>query len=805
VGGRFVRDVRLALRGLRRAPAFTVSAVVVLALGIGMAAAMTSVYDAVLRRPLPVRGQDRVVQPRAFDRGATELAVWPDELRQFAHDTRTLRDLGGWAHWGARDLPMQLGDRSLVLRRVEVAGAFFEALGARAALGRLLRREDDVEGSARLVVLSYRAWRRDFGGDPDIVGRQLVEPYEQVRYTVVGVAPPGLDYPVGADLWTPLAPLGKALVTVVARLAPGATPAAASAEFLSFYARVDRARPSQLEPVRADAPTVADVIVGDVRPMLRALTAAVALLLAIACVNVGNLLLLRATGRARELAVRRALGGGAAAVVRMLVVESALLGAAGGLLGLACAAVLLRALIVAAPVGVPRLDVVALGGAPAAVALAVTALAVLLFGVAPALAAARGAPALLLRHDARSGRETLGRRRVRHALVAVQVALALVMLVGAGLLARSLRRLERQPLGYAPGRLSILTLAIPLPARPVPLTKTNIPVKYAREGAQILAGLAKLPGVVAATPVVVPPFVGTNVFIANLAPSESPDPQRDAQVVPFEVGGPDYFRTLGTPLLRGRGFRDTDTEDAPPVAVISESLARRFWGDADPIGRRLRYPGDTSAGVTVVGVAADVRLRSLREPAMAFYQPWMQSYWQGHFAVRTDRDLALVLPGVRRLLREVDPGIDLWRAQTMDDYLAEPLAQPRLSTLLLSAFGLVALLLAAVGLYGVMASAVREQTREIGVRMTLGATPARVRGDVLRRAMAVAGVGALGGLVAALATSRVLGSLLYEVGPTDPIALAAACGPLLAVALAAAFVPARHATRVDPARALRAE
>jgi predicted permease len=801
---RLLQDVRLALRGFRRAPTLFASAVLVLALGIGMSTAVASVYDAVLRRPLPVRDQDAIVVPRALDKGGVELAVWPEELERLAHETRTLGTVAGFTHWGAREWPLHDGDRTLLLHGPNVTGAFFDVLGARPVLGRLLRPSDDVKGAPRATVLSYAAWKRDFGGDPHVVGRQLLEPYEQVRYTIVGVGPPGLDYPAGVDTWTPLAPAGRALVTVVARLAPGATPAAVSAEFLAFYKRIDRERPAMSSPVRAESPSLADAVVGDVRPMLAALAAAVAMLLAIACVNVGNLLLLRATGRARELAVRRALGGGAGAVVRTLVVESALLGAAGGALGLALAEVLLRALVALAPTKLPRLDLVALGGAPLAVATGVTLVAVLLFGVGPAVLAARGAPAALLRSDARSGRETRGRRRVRHVLVAVQVALALVMLVGAGLLAHSLRRLERQPLGYRADRLSILTVAIPLGSAPK-VTKTGIPVKYVTEGEQILARLHTLPGVTAATPVAVPPFVGANTFIARLAPADAPDPEAVAVFAPFESAGPDYFRTLGIPLLRGRGFRDGDDVDAPSVAVISESMARHFWGDADPVGKRLRYPGDTSAGTTVVGVAADVRFRSLRQPAMAFYQPWRQSYWQGLFAVRTDRDLALVLPGVRRLLHDVDPGTDLWKAQSMDDYLAEPLAQPRLSTLLFSGFGLVALLLAAVGLYGVMAAAVREQTREIGVRMTLGATPSRVRGDVLRRAMAVAGVGAVAGLAAALATSRVLGSLLYEVGPTDPVALAAACGLLLAVALAAAFVPARHATRVDPARALRAE
>ncbi|AHG89565.1 permease [Gemmatirosa kalamazoonensis] len=800
-----LQDVRLALRGLRRAPAFTAAVLVVLALGIGMASAMVTVYDAVLRRPLPVRDQDRLVAPRTYDKAGVELALWPEELEQLGRDSRTMRGVGGFAHWGSNETPLRDGDRALVLNRSVVAGPFFDVLGARPTLGRLLRPEDHVKGAPPVLVLSYAAWRRDFGGDPRVVGRKLREPYQQTWYTIVGVAPAGLDYPLGTDYWMPLGGFARSLLSVVARLAPGATPAAARAEYLAFSRRVDEKHPVRFAPVRAEAPLLVDAIGGDARPMLAALTAAVALLLAIACVNVGNLLLLRATGRARELAVRRALGAGPGAVARMLVVESALLGVVGGALGLACATVLLRALVAVAPAKLPRVDVVSLAGAPVAIAAGVTALAVLLFGVAPALVATRGALAALLRHDARSGRESIGRRRVRHALVAVQVALALVTLAGAGLLARSLRRLERQPLGYTPTHLAVLTLATPVPQPgPPKVTPGGTIVDWVTLGEQLLARLEALPGVVAATPVVVPPFVGTNVFNVRLAPADAPDPLAVSAMMSWEIGGPHYFATLGTPLIRGRGFSATDVENAPPVAVVSESLARRFWGDGDPIGRRLRAPGDTSA-VTIIGVAADTRLRSLRDPAMVIYYPWRQGYWQGLFAIRTDRDLALVLPSVRRLLHDVDPRIDLWRAQTMDDYLAGPLAQPRLSTVLLSGFGVVALLLAAIGLYGVMASAVREQTREIGVRMTLGATPSRVRGDVLRRALAVAGVGAVAGLAGALVGTRLLASQLYEVTPTDPLALLGACALLLAVALVAAFVPARSATRVDPARALRAE
>ena len=533
--------------------------------------------------------------------------------------------------------------------------------------------------------------------------------------------------------------------------------------------------------------------------MLLVLTAAVALLLLVACVNVGNLLLLRATTRARELAIRRALGASYGDVARQQLVESAILAAAGGALAVPAAESLLRLLLTLAPGKLPRMDVVQLAGAPLLAAAVVTAVAVLLFGVVPALAAARGSVASPLRLDARSGGETRGRRRVRQALVASQVALALVMLAGAGLLARSLGQLQRVDLGFVPGHLSVLDVAFP--------GASYDSTRLAGLGEELGRRLRSIPGVSGVTPVLIAPFLGPNVFRGRLDIEGQSQGEIDANpLVPLEVGGPDYFRTLGIPIIRGRGFADSDRKNAPQVAVVSEAVARRAWPGEDPVGKRIRYWGpDSLTWRTVVGVAGDIRYRSLRDATPSVFLPWEQGYWQGGFAVRTSGGLAAVLPAIRRELREVDPRLSLWQARTMDELLAIPLAQPRLGTLLLSGFGLVALLLAAIGLYCVMASLVRERTREIGVRMALGATPARLRRDVLRQALVVSGAGGLAGVAGALATSRLLTSLLFEVSPTDPLALLGACGLLLTVALVAAYLPARRATRIDPSHALRAE
>ena len=529
------------------------------------------------------------------------------------------------------------------------------------------------------------------------------------------------------------------------------------------------------------------------------MTAAVGLLLVIVCVNVGNLLLLRATTRAREIAVRLALGASGADIVRQLLLENCLLAIMGGVLGLALADVARRVLIIAAPSELPRLDALRVAGAPVLATVVVALVTVLLFGMLPALAAARGRPAATLREDARSGMASRQRGRSRQLLVASQVALALIMLSGAALLARSLRRLETIRLGYTPGHLMFLQVTYPVRFMDTLSTVLNVYDVMNRR-------LTALPGVTAVTPVLIPPFLGANVWTGIWEIEGRSRAENNAlPLVPMEVGNANYFRTLGIPIVRGRGFLDTDREDAPQVVVVSEAAARLFWPGQDPIGKRLRFFKSDTTWRTVVGVADDIHYRALREATPTVTMPYRQFYWQGMVALRSATDPAAIVPAIRRAIAEVEPDVTVWRTQTMDDFLAGPLAQPRLSALLLSMFGFVALALAALGLYGIMATTVREQTREIGVRMALGATPGQVRGEVLRRAMTVSALGAAVGLAGALAASRVISSLLFQVSPTDPIALASACVALLTVALIAAYLPARHASRVDPARALQAE
>ena len=794
---RILHDARIALRGFRRTPAFTAAVVAILALGIGMASTMAAVSDAVLRRPLPVEAPDRVVVLWPT-RDGTEISLSPDDLERLRHDSRTMRAVAGFVHWGAVPYALMDGDRPLVLPQSRVTGNFFDVLGTRPVLGRLLRPEDDVAGASPVIVLGYATWRRDFGGDPAVIGRRLHLSSFGLDVTVVGVAPPGLDYPSGTAYWAPYATTGEGPLDLIARLAPNATSAAAGAELLATMQRLY----PELHLSGKEVHGLVEAIVGRVRPALLVLTAAVALLLLIACVNVGSLLLLRASGRAREIAVRRAIGASTGDVVRQLVVESAMLGLAGGVAGAGVAAGLLRVMRAFALDRLPRGDVVAQAGTPIALCAAVTLLTVLLCGVLPALAGARGAPASALRVDARSGSGTRARRRARAWLVASQVALAIVMLAGAGLLGRSLARLEGLDLGYRADGLSFFQVTFSL-------ARFDTPAKYMPLLDRAYERLREVPGITALTPVLIPPFLGPNVFIRPIKVwGKTPAGAEQPPLLPIETGGADYFRTLGIPVVRGRGFVDGDRDGAPLVTVVSEAAARRLWPNEDPMGKRLGFgfgTSDDTQWMTVIGVARDIRYRSLRDATPTIFLPARQSITQGMFAVRLTGDRDAVLASIRRALHEVDPGLDVWHPQTMEDYLAGPMAQPRTNALLLSGFALVALLLAAIGLYGVLASAVGERTRELGIRSALGATPARLRREVLGEALAVCGAGVVAGVVGALAASRVMTALLYEVSPTDPAAMLGACALLVGVAVVAAYLPARRATQIDPSRALRAE
>ena len=806
---RLVQDLRIAIRGLRRSPTFAVATVLIIGLAIGMAVAMYTTFQAILVHRLPVQDQERLVVLWTYQVPGIEYSLPASDLQTIAHASRTMRDIAGVAHYGAYDVALIDDDHPFTLRAGVVTANYFDVLGARPILGRFFRAEDAMPGAPTVVVLSYGEWQSRYGASRSVIGRQLLDPQTGDHFPIIGVGPPGLDYPVGVQGWFTARRDAGLQTLAVARLANAATIDGAREEFFSLGSRLQ----PTFRLTGAKAESLATGVVGNVRPALLALLAAVALLLIIACVNVGTLFFVRMSSRNGEMAVRRALGARQSDLVRQLLVESMVVALTGGALGLMCARALLGGLLAVAPPQLPRLDDIGRYGNLLGAALCLTVGTVLLFGLVPAVAATHADLATPLRPGPRSGTGTQKRRVAREWLVAAQVALALVMLSGAGLLGRSLLALEHLSLGYRANHLSIGSVAFNG-------TRYDSVEKITNLTELVMRRFESIPGVTAATPTLIPPFFGPNVWRVTFeAEDQISADSGDKPSIPVEAAGLDYFRTFGVPIVRGRAFAQTDQREAPLVVIVSQSVARKFWPGAEAIGKRLRIarsmcgrdcdaPSSDFQWRTVVGVVPDTRFRSLREAWPMVYFPLKQALWpgwQGYFAVRSTPTAAALTPAFRAALRDIDPTLALFDFRSMDDALGRPLAEPRLTALLVTAFGAAALLLASVGLYGVIASTVRERTHEIGVRMALGASSARIRDAVLRQMLLVTGAGAAAGVVVSVLSTRLLRSLLYGVSPTDPITLASVCIVLLVAAGIATYLPALRATRIDPVLALRTE
>jgi predicted permease len=804
--GGLLTDIRVGIRSLRRTPGFAVTAILTLALGIGLATAVFTVAEALLLRRLPVQDQDRLVV--LWGQMPERDFAYPlgfDDAREFARRTRSLERVAIFASWGAAPLPIRDADQISRLRRALVSGEFFDVLGVRPELGRALQPEDDVYGAAPVMVLSYGAWQQRFGGDAHVLGRQLVMYQDGVPYTIVGVMPQGLDYPRGTDFWAPIAasipPKGLPFVSlhVIGRLAPRATLTDARAEMTTFFARAE-ASPWERD-LRGVVHSLPRLVLGDVRPALLVFAVAAGLLLLITCINVASLLLVRGVGRFREIAVRSALGAGRGQVIVQLLIENGVLAVAGGALGIAVATAAIQSFIAFAPAGVPRLDEIQLNATALAGAVGITAVAMLLFGLAPAIMTSRVELQRALRSDTRQS----GSRRSRLAtegMVTGQVALALVVLSAAGLIAKSLLKLERAELFLEPSHLMIGELA-------VGYDQHDNAAKQRALLERLLPQLRAIPGVRGVSPVVAVPFAGSAAWDGRPA-SEGQSPEEVAAnpMLNMDVVVPDYFTTLGIPVLRGRGFTDADREDAPAVVVVSLSAARHYWPGRDPIGKRLRMGAELEQTLTVIGVVPDTRYRDLREARPSVYFPLRQSFFPFApmaLAIRTSGPPDEQVPAIRRVISETAPGVALTSAASFETFLDGPLAQPRLNALLLAVFAGAAVVLAAVGLFGAMATMVRQRTRELGVRMALGANAGDLRRMVMGRGLTIAPIGSALGLVGALLANRLLRGLLYNVTPTDLATLVAVTAFLIVVSALASLIPARATTRIDPVVALRAE
>jgi putative ABC transport system permease protein len=809
-----LQDVRYGIRQLRRNPGFTAIAVITLALGIGANTAIFSVVNGVLLRPLPYPDARRLVTVWEANpkQGYLQQAASPADFMDWKTQNQVFTGIAAFVNWGAN---LSGGERPERVNATLVSASLFGVLGVKPLLGRTFVPEDQQVVPGQVAILSYSLWRRRFGADRGLVGRTVNISGRAI--TVVGVMPPGFRFPgeLQADggylnrpaaLWFPLSrPPGEWKIRdfhylqVIARLKPGVNLTQATAQMTSLQRRimeqhvgVDLGSATTLIPLHLAA-------VGKVRKVLLILLGTVLFVLLIACVNVANLVLARASARSREFALRAALGAGRRRLVRQLLTESLLLSGLGGALGLVLAELGVQALLVLGPANLPRLNEIHIDSWVLIFTILVSVVTGLLFGLVPAFKASALDLNQPLKEGGWSTGEGIRRNRLRRALLVTEVALAMVLLVGAGLMVQSLARLEEVNPGFDPEHLLTLQMTLAGPEYP----------KEQQQAAffhQVLARIRTLPAVTASAATTALPLTGENDGYSVGIEGRPTGPNSHMLTADYAAVTPEYFRTLGIPLLRGRTFTEHDNEKAAPLVIVNQTFARRYFPNENPIGKRIHVGNDKHPGYSeIVGVVGDIRHNGLNtEVNPAMYECYLQSPtpWMD-VAVRTASDPMSIATAVRREIAAVDKDEPISKLRTMKQVMAGSVAQPRFRTLLLTMFAFLALILAAVGLYGVMSYTVAQQTQEMGIRLALGATPS----DILMLSLSpgilwtVVGIGI--GLIFALGLTRVLSSLLYTVRPDDPATFAAVSLLFVAVALLASYIPARRAAKVDPMVALR--
>jgi putative ABC transport system permease protein len=804
-------DVRYAARGLLRGGSFAPVTILTLGLGIGAVTALFAVVDAVLLAPI-VPDQDRVVRVSKVDtkRGdfpfplsLPEFAAWRDQSRSF-------EALAAVDHQATGNVPLSIDGRTSPAQLAPVSAGFFRVVHRGEPLhGRWLRAEDEQPGAEVAAVVGERFWRRAAGANPAFVGRRLTWSGDRTLL-VVGIAPAQLDYPLGTDLWAPGATVfdGQAgrfdardrtffQFELIGRLAPGVSRGEALAELSVIHRRVAEGFPKHYTPMRVRVEPLLDTVVGESRSVLLALFAAAGLVFAIAGVNVAALLLMRASGRRTEVAVRIALGARPGRLLRQAIAEGLVLGAPGAVCGLLVALALLGAMQRLAP-GVPRIAQAAIDMRVLAFCVVSALSWVLALGTAPVWAHRRMA------HGPGVERSFTGARRTGGLLVftIAEVAAAVVVATCAGLLVRTFARLQAIDRGFDSNKLLWISLFVPEARQ----RDARAMLAFYDE---LLPRLEALPGVVSAAPVHVPPGSGTGGLSAPMVfEGQTPEQARSNPWATWEPVLPSHFRTLGIPIVRGRGFTSADRRGGQPVAVVSEAVARRYWPGKDPIGKRVQLvAGSDFPWMSVVGVAADTRYRELTKSWMTVYFPADQSFFfqAGSLAVRTDGAPGPLAPAILQAVRTLEPVVTVKSASTMDALLAKELSRPATALAVAGALGLMAVVLAAVGVYGVTSYEVQQRRPELAVRSALGATPADIFRDVVRRSLIVGCAGAAVGLAVAASVTHTLRSLLYEVQPRDPGVFMTGASVLLGVVLIAACFPARRAAGADPVAAIRAE
>ena len=798
-----IQDFRYALRQLRKSPGFAAVAVTTLALGIGATTAVFSVVDQVLLHPLPYPDSDRIVKVSQTFKGLSTDDASPANYLDWVSQDHVFAEMAASRGWQGS---LSTGDRPERIRGSMTTPSFFPLFGVDPILGRGLQASDARPGSDHVVVLGYGLWQRYFAADRAIVGRDIRLNGEQ--YAIVGVMPPNFSPDEYGELWLP-SPWGvpthplvpdkdprqfrdRNYLEVWARLKPGVNLQQARAELDTIGRRLETQYPDSNDQTGVSFLPLHDYIVGDIRPVLLVLLAAVVIVLLIGCANVANLLLARATTRAREISIRTALGASRRRLLRQLLTESVLLALVGGVLGFLLAALAVPALLALSPPDIREFKQIGINREVLAFSFLASVVCGIVFGLIPALQSSRSNPNEFLKEGERGS--TGNRWRTRSALVIAEVGLSLVLLVGAGLLVKSFSRLMKVNVGFDPDHLLTFNLALPSSADRV---------RQLAFYEQVVQRLQALPGVQAVGAVSRLPLAGGNSSRSFNVPGVEKDYSAD-----IRVSTPDYFRAMGIPLLKGRNFSESDLGSSLNIAVVNDALARTVFPGQDPIGKRITNFGPDSLTLQIIGVVGNVRHVGLdADPHSEIYQLLGHAQWPSMFVVirSATSDPTSVTSAAQSVVWSVNKDVPLANVRTMQDVIANSVQRRKFSMLLLTIFAGVAMLLAAIGLYGVMSYTVAQRTHEIGIRMALGARRPDVLALVVKQGMALAAMGIAAGAALALAMARLISGMLFGITATDPLTFAGVIALLGTVAFLANYVPARRAAKVDPMVALRYE
>ncbi|MCI0490971.1 MAG: ABC transporter permease [Blastocatellia bacterium] len=804
--GTFWQDLRYGGRVLLKKPGFTFVAVLTLALGIGANTAIFSVVNGLLLRPLPYPEADRLVVMAEGTRDGERMSVSYPNYKDWQEQARSFEEMAAFRR---QSFSLTEVEKPVHLQGRIVNWNFFRLLGVQPQLGRMFSEQDDKAGATPTAIISNGLWKDQFGGDTEIVGRNIR--MDGDRFTVIGVLPPDFEFFRRDDIFVPL---GLYLVPqfgmldrgnhfglyALARLKDGVRTEQARAEMETLTAKLEREYPDTNSGNSAITQKLSDRFVEDIRPALLVLFCAVMAVLLIACVNVANLLLVRATERQKEIAIRLALGAGRSRIIRQLMGESLLISGLGGVGGLLIGMWMMDGLLALAPQDIPQLSQVELDSSVMAFTFGISVLTGVLFGMLPALHASRADLHSVLKEGGRTTAGS-GREKTRGGLLVAEVSLALVLLVGAGLMLRTVFQLTRVDPGF--NAENLLTMQFSLPGNTYNAERRR--VFYG----ECLSRVGALPGVRAAALTLSLPIDGSNWSSVFITGDKPVPPRAELPSADFTPVSANYFDAMGIRLLKGRPFTEADNENSTRVTVIDELMAQRLWPNEDPIGKRLKqgWPESETEWREVIGVVADTKLNGVdRETPLQSYLPLAQVPFDSLIlVVRTTGNPLAMASTVEQAIHTLDPDLPVFAVRTMDQLMGDSIAQQRLTLILLAGFAFLALVLASVGIYGVISYSVSQRTHEIGIRMALGARAGDVLRLVLGRGMLLTLTGVAIGMGAAFALTRLISSLLFEVSATDPVTFAIVPALLIAVALLACYIPARRAARVDPMVALRYE